>query len=75
MSPSAPTSPARATTTTTSSPWLELWADPQHPGQRNLLPGYSQIFGMGDGTVNGLGILNTSDAFGKVDYADLLKRG
>ena len=30
---------------------------------------------MGDGTVNvGLGILNTSDAFGKVDYADLLKR-
>ena len=30
---------------------------------------------MGDGTVNvGLGILNTSDAFGKVDYADLLKQ-
>jgi geranylgeranyl reductase family protein len=56
--------------------WLELWADdPQQPGQRNLLPGYGWIFGMGDGTVNvGLGILNTSDAFGKVDYADLLKQ-
>ena len=56
--------------------WLELWADdPQQPGQRNLLPGYGWIFGMGDGTVNvGLGILNTSDAFGKVDYPDLLKR-
>jgi menaquinone-9 beta-reductase len=49
--------------------WLELWDGP------NLLPGYGWIFGMGDGTANiGLGILNTSDAFGKVDYADLLKR-
>jgi geranylgeranyl reductase family protein len=56
--------------------WLELWADdPQQPGQRNLLPGYGWIFGMGDGTVNvGLGILNTSNAFGKVDYSDLLMR-
>jgi flavin-dependent dehydrogenase len=56
--------------------WLELWADdPQQPGQRNLLPGYGWIFGMGDGSVNvGLGILNTSDAFGKVDYSDLLMR-
>jgi geranylgeranyl reductase family protein len=56
--------------------WLELWADdPQNPGQRNLLPGYGWIFGMGDGTVNvGLGILNTSEAFGKVDYSDLLKQ-
>jgi len=55
--------------------WLELWADdPKQPGQKVLLPGYGWIFGMGDGTVNvGLGILNTSEAFGKVDYADLLK--
>jgi menaquinone-9 beta-reductase len=49
--------------------WLELW-----DGDK-LLPGYGWIFGMGDGTVNiGLGILNTSEAFGKVDYSDLLKR-
>ncbi|WP_344238916.1 geranylgeranyl reductase family protein [Kribbella hippodromi] len=56
--------------------WLELWADdPKQPGGKVLLPGYGWIFGMGDGTVNvGLGILNTSDAFGKVDYADLLKQ-
>ncbi len=49
--------------------WLELW-----DGDK-LLPGYGWIFGMGDGTANvGLGILNTSEAFGKVDYADLLTR-
>ena len=35
-------------------------------GNRNLLPGYGWIFGVGDGTANvGLGILNTSTAFGK----------
>jgi menaquinone-9 beta-reductase len=40
-----------------------------------LLPGYGWIFGMGDGTCNvGLGILNTSSAFGKTDYKDLLSR-
>jgi geranylgeranyl reductase family protein len=49
--------------------WLDLW-----DGSR-LLPGYGWIFGMGDGTSNvGLGMLNTSDAFGKTDYRDLLKR-
>jgi geranylgeranyl reductase family protein len=49
--------------------WLDLW-----DGDR-LLPGYGWIFGMGDGTSNvGLGLLNTSDAFGKTDYRDLLKR-
>jgi geranylgeranyl reductase family protein len=49
--------------------WLDLW-----DGNR-LLPGYGWIFGMGDGTSNvGLGMLNTSDAFGKTDYRDLLKR-
>ena len=53
---------------------LELW-DRSDPANPKLLPGYGWIFGMGDGTVNvGLGILNTSDAFGKVDYADLLKQ-
>jgi len=49
--------------------WLELW-----DGDR-LLPGYGWIFGVGDGTVNvGLGILNSSTAFGRVDYKDLLTR-
>lgn len=52
---------------------LELW-DGQ-PGESNLLPGYGWIFGMGDGTSNvGLGILNTSPAFGKTDYKALLQR-
>ena len=49
--------------------WLDLW-----DGDR-LLPGYGWIFGMGDGTSNvGLGMLNTSDAFGNTDYRALLKR-
>jgi geranylgeranyl reductase family protein len=53
--------------------WLELWEG--KPGASALLPGYGWIFGMGDGTCNvGLGILNTSSAFGKTDYKDLLKR-
>jgi menaquinone-9 beta-reductase len=48
--------------------WLDLW-----DGDR-LLPGYGWIFGMGDGTSNvGLGLLNTSEAFGKTDYRELLK--
>ena len=49
--------------------WLDLWDGKQ------LLPGYGWIFGMGDGTSNvGLGLLNTSDAFGNIDYRALLKR-
>ena len=49
--------------------WLDLW-----DGDR-LLPGYGWIFGMGDGTSNvGLGLLNTSAAFGNTDYRALLKR-
>jgi geranylgeranyl reductase family protein len=54
--------------------WLELWADdPQ--GHRVLLPGYGWVFGVGDGRSNvGLGILNTSKAFGNVDYKDVLRR-
>lgn len=49
--------------------WLDLWDGKQ------LLPGYGWIFGMGDGTSNvGLGLLNTSDAFGNIDYRALLRR-
>ena len=49
--------------------WLELW-----DGDK-LLPGYGWVFGMGDGTSNvGLGVLNSTKAWGKVDYRDLLKR-
>jgi len=45
--------------------------DPQQP---RLLPGYGWIFGMGDGTSNvGLGILSTSEAYGKTDYRALLR--
>ena len=54
--------------------WLELW-DERPDGTRGLLPGYGWIFGMGDGTSNvGLGILDTSAAFGRVDYKELLRR-
>ena len=53
--------------------WLELWDG--EPQRSNLLPGYGWVFGVGDGTSNvGLGILNSSSAFGKVDYKDLLRR-
>jgi menaquinone-9 beta-reductase len=48
--------------------WLDLWDG------RRLLPGYGWIFGMGDGTSNvGLGMLNTSSAFGNTDYKALLR--
>jgi geranylgeranyl reductase family protein len=54
--------------------WLELWST-DATGKRVLLPGYGWIFGVGDGTSNvGLGILNTSSAFGKTDYKDVLRR-
>jgi menaquinone-9 beta-reductase len=54
--------------------WLELWSKNDAGGQV-LLPGYGWIFGVGDGTSNvGLGILNSSAAFGKVDYKDILAR-
>ncbi|SDS90779.1 geranylgeranyl reductase family protein [Microlunatus soli] len=52
--------------------WPELWEG--KPGESKLLPGYGWIFPLGDGTCNvGLGILNTSTAFGKVDYKQMLK--
>lgn len=54
--------------------WLELWA-PDDKGKPALLPGYGWIFGVGDGTSNvGLGALNTSAQFGKVDYRDIMRR-
>lgn len=57
--------------------WLELWdrGTGSSAGRDRLLPGYGWIFGVGDGTSNvGLGILNTSTAFGQVDYKELLRR-
>lgn len=60
--------------------WLESWlelrdAKADDNGARGrLLPGYGWVFGVGDGTSNvGLGILNTSDAFGRTDYRALLE--
>ena len=54
--------------------WLELWSTDEE-GNKILLPGYGWIFGVGDGTSNvGLGILNTSKAFGRTDYRDVMKR-
>ena len=54
--------------------WLELWAT-DDDGRKVLLPGYGWCFGVGDGTSNvGLGILNTSKAFGRIDYKDVLRR-
>lgn len=50
--------------------WLELRS--RESGD-NLLPGYGWIFGLGDGRVNvGLGVLNSSSAFGKTNYRRLL---
>ena len=50
--------------------WLELRSK---EGGEKLLPGYGWIFGMGDGRVNvGLGVLNSSTAFGKTNYRTML---
>ena len=50
--------------------WLELRGE-----DGSLLPGYGWVFGVGDGTSNvGLGILNTTKAWQKTDYKDLLAR-
>jgi menaquinone-9 beta-reductase len=50
--------------------WLEL-RSAQDPDR--LLPGYGWIFGLGDGRVNvGLGILNSSSAFGRTNYRAML---
>lgn len=53
--------------------WMESWLELRSEGK--LLPGYGWVFGLADGRVNvGLGILNTSEAFGNVDYKDHLRR-
>jgi geranylgeranyl reductase family protein len=50
--------------------WLELRSS---DGSGRLLPGYGWIFGLGDGRVNvGLGVLNSSVAFGKTNYKTML---
>ncbi len=70
------------TTTDYIASWLELWvpddpaADPTDPATKKiLLPGYGWLFATGDGSVNvGLGMLDTSPAFGTVDYKDVMRR-
>ncbi|GAA3609221.1 geranylgeranyl reductase family protein [Marihabitans asiaticum] len=53
---------------------LELWTKGED-GRDILMPGYGWLFGVGDGRSNiGLGILNTSDAFGRTDYKDVMRR-
>ncbi len=53
--------------------YLESWLELRAKGSDALLPGYGWIFGLGDGRVNvGLGILNSSTAFGKTNYRRLL---
>jgi geranylgeranyl reductase family protein len=50
--------------------WLELRS---REGGDELLPGYGWLFGMGDGRVNvGLGVLNSSAAFGRINYRAML---
>jgi geranylgeranyl reductase family protein len=53
--------------------WMEGWLElPDAAG--NPLPGYGWVFGVGDGTSNvGLGILNSSKSFGKLDYKQVLR--
>ncbi|GGK21150.1 drug:proton antiporter [Pilimelia terevasa] len=52
--------------------WLELRSG--EAGEGVLLPGYGWLFGLGDGRVNvGLGVLNSSTAFGKTNYRHLLR--
>ncbi|NMO53789.1 geranylgeranyl reductase family protein [Actinoplanes sp. TBRC 11911] len=63
------TSPVRA-----DDHYMESWLD-LHGAQdpKRLLPGYSWCWSVGDGRVNvGLGILNSSAAFGKTNYRALL---
>jgi flavin-dependent dehydrogenase len=63
--------------------YLESWLELRSPRAAGavagstandvLLPGYGWIFGMGDGRVNvGLGVLNSSTAFGKTNYRTML---
>ena len=58
----------------TNDDYLESWLELRsREGGDKLLPGYGWIFGMGDGRVNiGLGVLNSSAAFGKTNYRTML---
>jgi len=58
----------------TDDDYLESWLELRSAQDRDrLLPGYGWIFGLGDGRVNvGLGILNSSAAFGKTNYRAML---
>ncbi|MBB5871276.1 geranylgeranyl reductase family protein [Allocatelliglobosispora scoriae] len=50
--------------------WLELRSK---ESDGKLLPGYGWIFGMGDGRINvGLGVLNSSKAYQKTNYRQML---
>ncbi|WP_285727763.1 geranylgeranyl reductase family protein [Psychromicrobium xiongbiense] len=52
--------------------WMEGWLELDGP--EGPLPGYGWVFGVGDGTCNvGLGILNSSKEFGKLDYRQVLR--
>ena len=52
--------------------WMEGWLE-LPDAQGKPLPGYGWVFGVGDGTCNvGLGILNSSKHFGKLDYRKVL---
>jgi geranylgeranyl reductase family protein len=54
--------------------WLELAAPSRGGAPGKPLPGYGWVFGVGDGTSNvGLGILNSSKEFGKLDYRAVLR--
>ncbi|WP_139146632.1 geranylgeranyl reductase family protein [Arthrobacter sp. SW1] len=57
----------------TDDEWMEGWLE--LPGKSGKpLPGYGWVFGVGDGTSNvGLGILNSSKEFGKLDYKQVLR--
>jgi menaquinone-9 beta-reductase len=54
--------------------YLESWLELRSAQDRaRLLPGYGWIFGLGDGRINvGLGILNSSSAFGRTNYRAML---
>ena len=53
--------------------WMEGWLELNSPDGK-ILPGYGWVFGVGDGTSNvGLGILNSSREFGKLDYRQVLR--
>jgi len=53
--------------------WMEGWLE-LPDGAGKPLPGYGWVFGVGDGTSNvGLGILNSSKEFGKLDYRQVLR--